>query len=60
MRSKLAAIGTATALALGGLGVAAANPLAVAGAQDPDEAPAEADLARLNAESLGKLASAIP
>ncbi|MCB0971360.1 MAG: hypothetical protein KDA97_07570 [Acidimicrobiales bacterium] len=45
MRSKLAAIGTATALALGGLGVAAANPLAVAGAQDPDEAPAEAPAA---------------
>ncbi|MFN8017028.1 MAG: hypothetical protein U0P45_02775 [Acidimicrobiales bacterium] len=39
MSKKLASLGLAAAIGLGGLGVAAANPLGVAGAQTSTEAP---------------------
>jgi hypothetical protein len=43
MGKRIAAVGVAAALGVGGLAVAAINPLGVAGAQDSTEAPAGAD-----------------
>ena len=47
MGKRIAAIGMAAAIGVGGLGVAAVNPLGIAGAQEPtNEAPAPGEGAR--------------